>query len=333
LNTLESSKGEESSVSILRNKKLMAVNILCQIWTDTKQNKHTVRCWSPAIGRLVAETAIGRFDIPLSWYCYLGKDESVLPQEIRDYIGSKIDYRYDGSWDVVRQLFYDTSEWSRISAEAKKRGFDAYPPDSHCPSLDHVRFLIVLNFHPTGIHDGSRPMTLGADGLFSQPSLRAIVQTMINYMVVEGFKKDVAQALIMTSIVVMDTVWSDGPSQWHEKGKDSFDSVIVRTKNDIQTVVKRILIDQCANLCGCIVMGESPKEHMGPWLEKMAVSTPNPFIVTYGTHPQNIFLMWYDSKQRVELLDSIASLLKRVGVPSPPKPFLSSFQHLCSRYH
>jgi hypothetical protein len=72
---------------------------------------------------------------------------------------------------------------------------------------------------------------------------------MINYMVVVGFKKDVAQALIMTSIVVMDTVWSDGPSQWHTKDQDSFDSVVERTKNDIQTVVKRMLIDQCANLC------------------------------------------------------------------------------------
>ena len=161
--------------------------------------------------------------------------------------------------------------------------------------------------------------------LFSQPSLHAIVQTMINYMVVVGFKKDVAQALIMTSIVVMDTVWSDGPSRWHDTDKDSFDSVVERTKNDIQTVVKRMLIDQCSNLCGCIVMGESPKEHMGPWLESM----PKPFIVTYGAHPQNIFLMWYDSKQRVELLHSIASLLKRVGVPSPPDPFCSSFQHLC----
>jgi hypothetical protein len=48
-------------------------------------------------------------------------------------------------------------------SRGKKRGFDAYPPDSHCPSLDHIRFLIVLNFHPTGFHDGSRPMTLGAD--------------------------------------------------------------------------------------------------------------------------------------------------------------------------
>jgi hypothetical protein len=172
-------------------------------------------------------------------------------------------------------------------------------------------------------------MTLGADGLFSQPSLRAIVQTMINYMVVVGFKKDVAQALIMTSIVVMYNVWSDGPSQWYEKDKDSFDSVAESTREDIQTVVKRELIDKCYNLCGCIVMGESPRMYMGPWLVEMSASMPKPFIVTYGTHPQNIFLIWYSSVQRVELLDSIASLLELVDVPSPPKPFCSSFQHLC----
>lgn len=265
------------------------------------------------------------FNIPLSWYEYLGRDESVLPEEIRNYIGNKHNYRYDGRWDVIRRLFLETPEWERISAEAKRRGFDAYLPDSHCPSLRHIRFIIVLSFHPTGIHDGSRPMNLGADGLFSQPSLRAIVQTMINYMVAVGFKYSVARALIMTSVVVMNTVWSDGPSQWHEKDKDSFDSVVESTKDDIQAVVKRELISQCDNICGCIIMGESPIEHMAPWLVEMKEM----LIVMYGAHPQNIFLIWYTYDQRDELLDSIACLLELVGVTSPPKPFCSSFKHLC----
>jgi hypothetical protein len=106
---------------------------------------------------------------------------------------------------------------------------------------------LKLNFPPVGIHDDDWVLRLGPDGLFLQPSLNVAVRTVINLMVATKlFDWDVARCLIMTSVVVVNSVFSEGFSNWHSKHKEDFLQVANNTHEWVKEIIKDYVVDDTA---------------------------------------------------------------------------------------
>jgi len=185
---------------------------------------------------------------------------SDLPQEISEYVGrfNESD-QLNGCNDCFTADVMSHNKWPSISNDAKSRGFKARPPDSHAPTRGHVRYILMLNFPPVGNHGDVRVLCLGPDGLFLQPSLNAAVRSLINLLVAtKRFDKDVARCLIMTSVIVVDSVFSEGFSNWHAKNEDDFINVAVNTHDWVKEIIMDCIINKCPNLVGVIGMGKYP---------------------------------------------------------------------------
>jgi hypothetical protein len=101
------------------------------------------------------------------FFPWIGKTVDQLPPEIREY----------HLYDRFREGFQDTDSFQSFKKTAKHfdKNIEVQPPDSYAFSADYIRFIFVLNYgFPTG-DPKNRPMNLGVDKTFCNPSLHAIM--------------------------------------------------------------------------------------------------------------------------------------------------------------
>ena len=269
--------------------------------------------------------------IPEDWIAEyaLPKRMSDLPPEISGYVGNmNKSVQLMGCNDCFTADVMSHNKWPNISNDAKSRGFKARSPYSHAPTKGHVRWILYLNFAPVGNHGDERVLCLGPDGLFLQPSLNAAVRTVINLLIAtRRFDKDVARCLIMTSVIVVDSVFSEGFSNWHNKFEDDFIEVAVNTHAWVKEITMDCIINKCPNLVGVIGMGKYPFTAMD-WMRTQLEDRKIYVSHRKLGHPQLIFLIWYTYGMRKDLLDEYSELLQLFGV-TVPSPLSLTIQDFC----
>jgi hypothetical protein len=159
-----------------------------------------------------------------------------------------------------------SAKWEHFDSSG--RGFKLYTPDGYVTSLEDAHLLIIVD-HPIdyGLYDHPRgPCSLGMDALFIEPTLNALIRVLINRMCEDDYNWDVAQCLLMGSVMVSYNVHVSGPVNWIEKHRNNYLST---TNKYMQACINfnRRVISEMKNISGCLIVGEEAF-HDTMWLRE-----------------------------------------------------------------
>jgi hypothetical protein len=155
------------------------------------------------------------------------EQDDVIRQYLKDGIVTKEIEWLDKDLDKLRPALRAqeggkyTKQLQKICAEhGKPSFFQVHGPDLHGP-ISKCRVL-VLAIYPVSTPE-KRPMFLGCDGRFSEPSLQHVVEPIINAMMLEkGCNRAAASNLIYKTTCVFDCVPISFTSKmaWSRKTED-----------------------------------------------------------------------------------------------------------------
>ena len=263
-------------------------------------------------------------------------DNGDLPpgEWIEQYIGENTmtndlseDYRYHGmgrpggkyDYDTLRPKVRELAEWDDVEIGGGMIGKVAYEADSHASDPKNVKVFFVCNYASDTCQPG-RPMQLGCDGEFDNPSLKAAARVWISILVEHGFNWDVARNLVYGSIAIVDVVPVLAPYDWSSNaskytGDESYATAATVMQEPVAELM-RVLPTLCPNSVGYFAFGSDAYKAMGS-ISQLPLPILNGEKIV---HPMTIHNKFCDTDQRFTYIKhSCSAMTAAFGMNISPK--------------